>query len=281
MREILTGVIFSVVAFGIFFVFVAVGFPGSPDTCLTEPSLWHASDSCYCEYFNPAQIGMPWPRQPINTWGNFMGLVYGAIVAWGIYSVRTGGNAGTTNKMRTTSLYPLTYLCVVIFLGLGSMWFHASMVHWASAFDLLSMFMFVIYILLYSFVRMVPGAWFWLLAIVYWVLVLLLTILDSALSLNSALIILPVIVIAAVFEIIALVRNPDIRPPWQGYLVIGLGALSFGLAFLFWILSQSGGPLCFPHGFQGHTLWHWLAGVTSISFYFYWRWLPRSERAET
>lgn len=270
MRELLTVIIFSVVALGIFLIFVATGFPGSPDTCLTDPSLWGAPDSCYCEHFNVADIGQPGARQPWNTWSNFMGIVFGSLVAFGAWQVRTGEDPGFTNRLRSTSYYPLIYICVVIFLGLGSMWFHGSMVHWASAFDLLSMFIFVDFIVAYSFVRLVPGAWDWLVGVIYLVATIALTIILSKTSFNSALVILPLICAAAAMEVATSIKYPERRADTRGYIIIGLGALSFALAFVFWILSQSGGPLCFPTGFQFHAAWHWLAGVTSVAFYYFW-----------
>lgn len=61
--------------------------------------------------------------------------------------------------MRSTSLYPLVYLPVLIFLGLGSMWFHASITQFGGIIDELSMYIFVSFILIYTLVRMTDRDW--------------------------------------------------------------------------------------------------------------------------
>jgi len=45
------------------------------------------------------------------------------------------------------------------------------------------------------------------------------------------------------------------------------------LATIFWVLSQTGKPLCNRDSlFQPHgMLWHPLAGVMAVLLYFYWR----------
>jgi len=48
--------------------------------------------------------------------------------------------------------------------------------------------------------------------------------------------------------------------------------VALGLAMLVWAMSQTGRPWCDPQAaFQLHGLWHWLAGITSVLLYFYWR----------
>ena len=48
---------------------------------------------------------------------------------------------------------------------------------------------------------------------------------------------------------------------------------------MFCVLSQAGGPMCFPDSlFQpGGLLWHLLAEVMAVLLYFYWR----AERTES
>ena len=55
--------------------------------------------------------------------------------------------------------------------------------------------------------------------------------------------------------------------PWR------LVVASIGLATLFWVLSQTHGPMCVPDSlFQPHgLLWHPLVGVMAVLLYFYWR----------
>lgn len=48
---------------------------------------------------------------------------------------------------------------------------------------------------------------------------------------------------------------------------------SIGLATLFWVLSQTHGPMCVPDAlFQPHgLLWDPLVGVMAVLLYFQWR----------
>lgn len=54
---------------------------------------------------------------------------------------------------------------------------------------------------------------------------------------------------------------------------VGIGAI------MFCVLSQAGGPMCFPDSFfqPGGLLWHLLAGVMAVLLYFY----RRAERTES
>ncbi len=63
------------------------------------------------------------------------------------------------------------------------------------------------------------------------------------------------------------------NPLW----VVGILA-AFGIAYLFWSLSQTGGSLCDQTSiWQGHGLWHLLAmGVVPILFFYEFRTETRS-----
>ena len=275
MREALTVIIFSTVVLIAFAICVATGFGhGAPDVCLlTTPN------GCYCEYFDPAKIGTFGVRQPWNTWSNLMGIVFGGFVAWGAWGVRTRDTDQDRlkNRMRDNSKpwYPLLYICVVVFLGLGSMWFHGSIVQWAGFIDLLSMFLFVTFILYYSWLRCRPTVNDTrlkdiLFPVIYVLVAVGVTTLAYVKNIDSVTMIIPIIALALGMEIANFFIYPDGRSDWRGYVILGIGAASFGLAALFRSLGVTDGSLCFPHGFQAHALWHWLAGVTSMCFYFYW-----------
>jgi hypothetical protein len=55
--------------------------------------------------------------------------------------------------------------------------------------------------------------------------------------------------------------------------------VSFGLAIVFQVRSQTGEPWCNPHSlFQPHgLLWHTLSGQMAVLLYLYWRKLPDQE----
>jgi hypothetical protein len=276
MRESLTWAVFSAAVMALFGLFSALGWPGGTnDGCLTLPlpaSGLVTAHECYCEAFPVADLGAPGVRQVWNTWSNLLALLFGAIVAFGALRTREGW-AGTS-PMATVALWPLAYICVVVFLGLGSMWFHASIMQPYGAIDVLSMFTFVLFILGYTIARLLPGAaartW---IVLGYLVLSFGLTALQSGLGIPSEYLIGAVVVAYVVFEVIVSLDAAKRSDAW-GWVLYGLGWLSFGAAFVVWLLSQTGGTLCNPTGFQWHAAWHWFAGVTSVLLYFYWRRAP-------
>ena len=79
-------------------------------------------------------------RQPVNTWSNLYALFTAAWVACRMMRDRQEGSA--INTMRSNS--PIADACVfaVLFLGLGSMWFHASISSAVSWMDGFSMYVF-------------------------------------------------------------------------------------------------------------------------------------------
>jgi hypothetical protein len=277
MRELLTGGVFSGAVLALFLVFVVAGWPGAPDGCVGDTSTG-ASNTCWCEAFDPAAIGEPGVRQPFNTWSNLMALAYGAVVGLGVWWTRTRSPPRPGNRMRGNPVYPLTYLCVVIFLGLGSMWFHASITAWGGVVDQLSMYAFANFLLAYTVARVVPvGFPDWPIYLGYAGLSVVLTVLGATLHTGgvpiSAILIFVVASVYVALEVYIGGWCPQVRSDRVGYLAFYAPAvLSFAAAMLIWAMSQSGGAWCDPQAaFQLHGLWHWLAGATSVLLYFYWR----------
>ena len=277
MRELLVGGTFSVVVLVLLLIFVVIGWPGAPDPCIHDTSTGGAN-TCWCEHFDPAAIGRPGVRQPFNAWSNLMALLYGGIVGLGVWWTRKHQGPSGANRMRANQVYSLTYICVVIFLGLGSMWFHASITAWGGVVDQLSMYTFANFLLVYSIARVIPrDAPDWPVYLGYGLLTALLTVLGASLHLEalpiSALLIAIVVLVYAFFEGYIGFARPDVRGDWFGYVAYYIPAVVvFGLAMLAWAMSQTGRPWCDPHAaFQLHGLWHWLAGITSVLLYVYWR----------
>jgi len=259
-----------VVVLGAFLIFVAAGWPGKENSCV------HAKpNTCYCEAFNlhDAITGAPGVRQPVNTWFNLYSILTSLLVAVFVYLDRSSGE--TTNAIRSTdSWLPDLYIFAVLFLGLGSMWFHGSLKDWGGVTDMLSMFVFAAFLVFYTIHRLWDSdLFFW---IGYPLTVLLFTIVGAVWSweYNSLILILILVAAYLVFEIMIWVRSGQVM---QGKpLTIALWVLAVVAiiaATVFWALSQTGGPLCDPKSaFQPHgLLWHPLAGVMAVLLYFYWR----------
>jgi hypothetical protein len=253
-----------------FLLFVALGWPGSPDSCMST-----TPNTCFCEFFEPSEVlaharGV---RQPVNTWFNLYSIATAGLVALRLYFDRKDGATGE-NVMLSDNFIADFYVFAVLFLGLGSMWFHASIVGWAGNFDGLSMYIYAAFLVFYTLRRLVPADWvFW---VFYPITVGVFLFLHAIWQWEFKSLILIVTLVAAylALEIVACVREGK---AWQGkWLTILLWWLAVGCiiaATVFWALSQTDGAMCHPKDFfQPHgILWHPLAGAMAVLLYFYWR----------
>lgn len=264
-----------VVVLGSFLTFVAAGWPGSPNGCI-KPTTDHPpkANTCFCEEFNKNDVihNRGGVRQPVNTWFNLYSILTSLLVAIFVYIDRDNG--GTSSPIRTDNIYPDVYIFAVLFLGLGSMWFHGSLKDWGGITDMLSMFVFAAFLVFYSVRRLWAIDWiFWVfypLTVIGW------TIWGELWQWQYQSLILILLLVAAylVFEIWMWVRTGKVM---QGKpLTIFLWVMAVAciiIATIFWALSQTGGPLCDPKSaFQPHgMIWHPLAGFMAVFLYFYWR----------
>jgi hypothetical protein len=252
-----------------FLAFVVLGWPGDTDSCTCA-----VPDTCYCEGFSPAgaQSHDGGVRQPANTWSNLYALITALIVALRLQADRRSGPGSPL--IRSTSLVPDLYVFIVLFLGLGSMWFHASLKGWAGNVDGLSMYAFAGFLVWFTALRLgLPRVVFW---IAYPATAIAFTALGAAWDWRYASATLIGLLVAAYLglEVMVWNRRHSVllgrllpRALWAGAVACIVAAT------VFWKLSQTGGPLCDadsllqPHG----LLWHPLAGVMAVLLYFYWR----------
>lgn len=166
------------------------------------------------------------------------------------------------------------YVFVVLFLGLGSMWFHASLTTWGGILDALSIYAFVAFLVVFSLRRLyISSTLFWL---GYWFLVAALTIVHAfaqpRYEETSMLLVIASLLAYSLLELqiwrTGLTRSGSSSSRfWWCAFVSGL------VAAVFWGLSQTGKLLCNPAShFQPHgIIWHPLAGVGAVLLFFYWR----------
>ena len=259
----------AVLVLGLLLVFVFVGWPGEPNACVYE-----TPHGCYCEAFDleAVEAGAPGVRQPVNTWSNLYALITAFIVAFFRYQDRrqTGGSPAA-NLLYSDSLIPDLYIFAVLFLGLGSMFYHGSLTIWGGVVDGLSMYMLAAFLPFYSIRRFMPSdRLFWL---GYAGSVMVATLLHGRVLPAFAIIL---IFIAAYLAVelhlylktgVLLIGTSDAHWYW------GLAVGSIVAATFFWWASHTGNFMCGPNSFfQPHgLLWHPLAGVMAVLLYFYWR----------
>jgi hypothetical protein len=306
-----------VVVLGAFMLFVALGWPGSANNCLwgshTIPPQGAAAfmppsarasaairnayaalerqvakdNSCYCEAFSvpDAALGSKGVRQNVNTWFNLYAIGTSLIVAFGVYYSRDNNE---TKLIGGTTAMPDLYIFAVLFLGLGSMWFHGSLKEWAGMFDTASMYTFMGFLLFFTIRRLWDNAWFFWFA--YVGTILLFTIVGEVFSAQnpsapvSEILILILVGVYFLFELILWANDGAdawYKNVWSHIWFGGnkvswwwwAGVASILSAMFFWTASQTGGFMCWPTSFfQPHgLLWHPLAGACATFIYFYWK----------
>ena len=261
-------VVSLVVVLGAFWGFMTFGWPGNANSCT-----YNVPNTCFCEAYDINQVNShaPGVRQFSNTWFNLYAIITALIVAIMVYRDRKHLSGMTQmNFMKSHSYVPDLYIFAVLFLGLGSMFFHASLTAWGGVVDGASMYVFAAFLVFYSIRRMIVSAWiFWL---GYLVTVALFTYLHTILAPLINIIIL--VTAYLIVEIIIWIRSGQILQGRTKTKWLWLsGVASILTASFFWWASQTGHFLCYPNSlFQPHgMLWHPLAGVTAVLLYFYWR----------
>lgn len=256
------------IVLGTFLYFVFTGWPGEPSTCVYE-----TPDTCYCEAFELAEVeaGAPGVRQPVNTWFNLYALLTAFVVAYFIYRDRSKlGGSEKPNLFYSFSFIPDLYIFAVLFLGLGSMWFHGSLTKWGNLIDGVSMYVFASFLPFYTVRRFyASNTFFW---IGYVGTLLLFTFLHTIWPAFVNILIL--VVAYLVLEVYVWIRTRQVLlggSDAQWYW--GLAIASIATATFFWWASHTGNFMCGPESFfQPHgLLWHPLAGVMAVLLYFYWR----------
>ncbi|MEJ2818104.1 MULTISPECIES: ceramidase domain-containing protein [unclassified Caulobacter] len=296
-----------------FYLFALLGWPAHPDSCtninaagVQVPPVvdgrpdWAHADSCYCEAFRIEDVynGAPGIRQKVNTYSNYYALFTSLAVVFLIRRDRKkviDGESTVRNVFYNSgSWVPEVWVFAVLFLGLGSMWFHASLSSTVSWFDGMSMYVFASFLPVITVRRRFDIGVFFYCA--YAVLVIVFTMLNRILD-DVPLISMKLIgslvglyfLTELALQIYDMIRlggpsawwdqvKTDWRDGWSKRATIfwWVGAGCFGLATMFQILSQTGGPLCSAtSGFQPHgLLWHTLSGAMAVLLYFYWREQP-------
>lgn len=223
-----------------------------------------SSGMIFCEASRPGII-----KQPANAWSNlgfsFAGLWVG-FVAWQHFA--GGGDRSYTNRFRTRLFYPTLYATVAAFVGPGSMAMHASTTMWGGMIDLMSMFFWAAFALVYGLTRILElDDKRFKLAYVVVLIVVTYFYLGVSGREGGTPIFAVVLALYALCEAWIYLRRPDLAAR-RVYLWSALGI--FLLAFGIWLASRTGGPLCDPHSLvQGHAIWHLLNAAAMVALFLY------------
>ena len=230
-----------------------------------------ADHDCHCESLI---AGARKIRQPVNTWSDLGFVAAGLVIFYMLGAARLSGTA-EQNPLQTTSFYSVIYGLLVIFLGPGSMFYHASVKKWGGWLDNMSMVGWTAFLLVYVIAR---GAKLedWIAALIWVIVVAVSGAIIWFVEGSGKFIFGGMVAVWGVLEIILLIvqaTGHDLmglhRAEWV-WLV--LAAASFGLAILIWTQSKDGKPWCHPHSWaQGHAVWHFLSALSAFLIFLYLR----------
>mgnify|MGYP002623716212 FL=1 len=247
----------AVIAGVSYLLLAAVGLAGWPGEV-------GSSGMMFCEASSSGII-----KQPANSWSNlgftFAGLWVG-FAAWQHFA--RGGDRVETNRFRNRIFYPTLYATVAAFVGPGSMALHASTTTWGGMIDLMSMFFWAVFALVYGLTRALE-----LDDVRFKVTYLLVLAVVTALYLGvsgvggGTPIFGVLVVLYAISEAWIFFRRPDLTADRR--FLLG-GVALFLIAFSIWLPSRTGGPLCDPHSLlQGHAIWHLLNAAAMVAFFLF------------
>lgn len=244
--ELLITLVLSAAGLLVYVVAASAGWPGSPSGCL-------AAINCYCE--EPI-AGMA--RQPANTWSNLAALIVAAFVASDASRLRRGEVPWFADRpARSPGQLPalgLFYALVIVFQGLGSMFFHGSLTEWGARLDAVSVFAVAALLLVSNLGRLGILDWRGKLAVfaalcaagvVYRLYV------RTATAPPVSLLVLVIVATELVGQ-----RARRVAGLGSGWAVASYGVFFAGASL--WALSFSKGfPLCAPSSrLQAYALWH-------------------------
>ncbi len=215
-------------------------------------------DHCFCEALRDGPV-----VQPSDTYSNLGFVFVGLLVAMPAL-VRKPNFRDRVNSMRDTRAYPMVFGVSTVLIGLGSIFYHASMTAWGGWFDVTGMFLLASFILLYSLSWLYPlsGRNFALVYIAANIPLALIAATEYGRIVFAALIIAGIGLEVA----IGIRRRSQIE---TRYFLAAVG--SFALAYGIWLLDING-TWCAPYSWlQGHAIWHLLGAAAAWLLYLYYR----------
>src|ERR1035437_241788 len=99
---------------------------------------------CWCE---AARTGS-WVLEPVNTWTNLFFFLSGVFFIFTAQKLTT-----KTNRLNSNPLFPRLYGFAMIFVGLGSFFYHASQTFVGQWFDCFGMYLVSMFYIFYNFYR--------------------------------------------------------------------------------------------------------------------------------
>lgn len=223
-----------------------------PATCMPE--------ACFCEAQRPGTVA-----QPANTWSSLGFVLVGLLILSGRIATRVTSNF----SMAHTAVYS----CALIFTGLGSTFYHASLTFVGQFFDVMGMYLLGVFILLYNLAQIRPlraqrfvGSY----VALNFVLAMLLIILPELRRYLFG-----VLIVLALFWAYHPQRAAS-APTARKFLAAAVATLL--LAFFSFLLDLTR-VWCVPESWlQGHALWHLGGALSAWLLYQYYTHLTHEQK---
>jgi len=263
LRYFVLGIGYCVIWGILFFIMGLNGWQGKISDC-------NPTSPCFCETIIMDAI----IREKSQTWSNLALILSGlGILFWLDRRDTESYPKNHQNPMTSRTLYSVLYGFLVINIGIGSFWFHGSMLRYAGFMDTFAMNMYVIFFLYYNLIRLTRKS-DRLFLVLYIPTILIVGIVEWFVN-NGWISVLIFSILAGIAmaseSIVQILMHKSkkhftwISRDWRWF-VAGIG--SFFLSFLIWNLSLPGKILCFPDTWiQGHSFWH--IGVALSTFFLY------------
>jgi hypothetical protein len=212
------------------------------------------NNDCFCELIREGQT----VRQPSNTWSSLAYAFMGLLVVAHSYSL--------PNKKPFTRLFAILLCLMMLTIGIGSAFYHASLTFIGQFADFSGMYLMSSFILVYALYRRyslpeIRVVLFYL-GINLVLALLLYFVPETRRTLFGILILLSLI--------LEIYYAGSAKPSINRYWFYG-GLLVFAAAYGIWIIDDER-ILCSPESWlQGHALWHLLGAISNGMLYLYYR----------
>ncbi|MBL4577059.1 MAG: ceramidase domain-containing protein [Flavobacteriales bacterium] len=213
-------------------------------------------DDCFCEALRYGE----WIRQPANTWSN-LGFIVVAIL---ILVLISGTRTDRKNRLLTYPSMSWLFAFGCLLTGVGSFYYHASFTFIGQWFDVMGMYFSITFFLVYNIDRLYdlkPTKVYILYFLLNGLLGLSLYFIPEARRYLFATCV--ILVVVSIYY-----TQWKLKTPIQSnYLIWAM--LSFGLAYVLWILDLKH-IICAPNSlWQLHSVWHLLGAVSALCIYLY------------
>lgn len=231
------------------------------------PTSWDAlrqatcmPNNCFNEAISSGNI-----RQPINAWSSLAFVFAGFIIFF--ESVRIPNNSNRdSNVMVKYPIFGIFYGMILIYIGLTSAFYHATLTFLGQTLDVLGMYLLATYLVLYGLARILKlGVSSIILSYVLSNAILIYFLITAPQYRRYIFALL--IIITLVLELYGHRQAKLSRQ--TNYLI--LAVILFGISFIIWNLDMSKNIFSENSLFQGHAIWHIGGAISATLLYYYYR----------